>query len=190
MHNPVTKTHLLGVSLVLFSALAFSVSGVLTKSIEADAWVVASWRGGFAAILISFYAWSQVPKGKRLKFGWRGWVLASLGSASSLAFIASFKLTYVANVAVITAILPFAAALLEGLFLRQKVRRVTMVASVFCLTGVLVMAGGSVGSVEVPLAILLAWVVLAEVPPMTSLIGGGVVFAAILWHSVGDYRRG
>ena len=55
------------------------------------------------------------------RLGWRGWLLATVGSLSSIAFIASFKMTYVANVAVIYATVPFAAALLEWLLLRQKV---------------------------------------------------------------------
>ena len=58
--------------------------------------------------------------------GWRGWLLASVGSIASIAFISSFKMTYIANVTVIYAIVPFVAAGLEWLFLRERVNPRTM----------------------------------------------------------------
>ena len=48
---------------------------------------------------------------------------------------------------------------------------------------------GLLGSAEVPLAIFMAWVFLAEVPPLMSFIGGVVVLCAVLWHAVRDYRQ-
>ena len=39
------KGHLLGIILVIASALVFSLAGVLTKIIKADAWTIACWRG-------------------------------------------------------------------------------------------------------------------------------------------------
>ncbi|MEO1161845.1 MAG: DMT family transporter, partial [Pseudomonadota bacterium] len=199
------------------------------------------------------------------------------------AFIAAFKMTYVANVAIIYATVPFAAALLEWLLMRQKVRHPTMVAAAICVAGVLVMVGtgvasinllgdfvavlmmlgnalymvlirvfsktpvvlagaasalqlfvigwfftdpldvslhdglllilfglsfaialilwtegtklitaaesGLLGSAEVPLAILMAWIFLAEVPPLASFIGGVMVLGAVVWHANRDYRQ-
>ena len=285
-HETKTKNQILGIGLVLASTVAFSLSGVLTKAIESDTWTVACWRGLFGAILIAAYVlWQNrtdpMPTGLRL--GWRGWLLASVGSLASLAFIAAFKMTYVANVAIIYATVPFAAAFLEWVLLRQKVRRPTMIAAAISVAGVLVMVGAGVGSVnllgdsvavlmmlgnalymvlirvfsktpvvlagaasafqlfvigwfftdplevslhdgilltlfglsfavavilwtegtklitaaesgllgsaEVPLAVFMAWVFLAEVPPMTSFIGGVMVLCAILWHAIRDYRR-
>jgi drug/metabolite transporter (DMT)-like permease len=189
-------------------------------------------------------------------------------------------MTYVANVAIIYATVPFAAAFLEWVLLRQKVRRPTMIAAAISVAGVLVMVGAGVGSVsllgdfvavlmmlgnalymvlirvfsktpvvlagaasafqlfvigwfftdplavsvhdgllltlfglsfavavvlwtegtklitaaesgllgsaEVPLAIFMAWVFLAEVPPLTSFMGGVLVLCAVLWHAIRD----
>lgn len=285
-HQAGTPKRVLGIGLVLASAMAFSLSGVLTKAIASDTWTVACWRGLFGAILIATYVlWQNrnAPLPATLRLGWRGWLLASVGSLSSLAFIAAFKLTYVANVAVIYATVPFAAAFLEWVLMRQKVRHPTLVAAAISVVGVLVMVGAGVGSVnlfgdfvavlmmlgnalymvlirlfsktpvvlaaaasalqlfvigwfltdpldislhdgmlltlfglsfaiaailwtegtklitaaesgllgsaEVPLAIFMAWVFLAEVPPMASFIGGVMVLGAVFWHANRDYRQ-
>jgi drug/metabolite transporter (DMT)-like permease len=41
----VRDEHLLGVFLMIASALVFALAGVLTKAIAADAWTIASRRG-------------------------------------------------------------------------------------------------------------------------------------------------
>jgi drug/metabolite transporter (DMT)-like permease len=113
----VKQAQLLGSLLVIASALVFSLSGVLTKSIEADAWTIAGWRGLLGGVLIATYvAWCgrRKPMRRVFRLGPKGWLLASVGSAASLAFIYAFKLTYVANVAVIYATAPFMAAGLAG----------------------------------------------------------------------------
>jgi drug/metabolite transporter (DMT)-like permease len=204
--------------------------------------------------------------------------LASLIAGSGLSFVASFKLTYVANVAVVVAALPFVTALIEWVVMRQKVRGVTLVAILISAIGVLVMVSGSLGSinllgdalailmilmqglamvlvrvfkdtpavfaiavggfqvcliglifsdpfdvnfqdamlltafgfsvatasillieglklisateagllgtVEVPAAIFLAWVFLAETPPNTSIVGGSLIFCAVFWNAL------
>jgi drug/metabolite transporter (DMT)-like permease len=282
-HEIDRSNQLLGIGLVLASTVAFSLSGVLTKAIESDTWTIACWRGLFGAVLIATYVlWRNRndTKATPLRLGWRGWLLASVGSLASLAFIAAFKMTYVANVAIIYATVPFAAAFLEWVLLRQKVRRPTMIAAAISVAGVLVMVGAGVGSVsllgdfvavlmmlgnalymvlirvfsktpvvlagaasafqlfvigwfftdplavsvhdgllltlfglsfavavvlwtegtklitaaesgllgsaEVPLAIFMAWVFLAEVPPLTSFMGGVLVLCAVLWHAIRD----
>ncbi len=276
----------LGICLVLASTVAFSLSGVLTKAIESDTWSVACWRGLLGAILVAAYVYWQnrtVPQNTSMRLGWRGWLLASVGSLASLAFIASFKLTYVANVAIIYATVPFAAALLEWLFLRQKVRKTTMIAAALSSVGVVVVVGAGVGSInllgdfvavlmmlgnalymvlirvfsktpvilagaasafqlfvigwfftsplnvslrdaalltlfaiafavavvlwtegtkriaaaesgllgsaEVPLAILMAWMFLSELPPTASFAGGGIVLCAVFWHAIRDAQQ-
>jgi drug/metabolite transporter (DMT)-like permease len=48
---------------------------------------------------------------------------------------------------------------------------------------------GLLGSTETPFAILLAWLLLAELPPLASAIGGGVVLAAVFAHAARDLAR-
>jgi drug/metabolite transporter (DMT)-like permease len=280
------ETHLLGILLVLGSALVFSLSGVLTKSIAADAWTIACWRGLLGGALIAAYvAWARREQPLRAAFrlGRNGWVLATVGSLASLAFIFAFKLTYVANVAVIYATAPFMAAGLGWWLMREGVKWRTLVAAAFALLGVLVVVAGGLGSgsiagdavalamtlgnalyivlirlfrdspvvlagavsalqlfivgwlvvnplavsgpdavllvlfgiafavavvlwtegtrmvpaaeagllgsTETPFAILLAWLLLAELPPSASFIGGGVVLAAVFAHAARDLVR-
>ncbi len=275
--------HLLGVILVIASALVFSLAGVLTKSIAADAWTIACWRGLLGGMLIALYVvWSgrEKPLRETFRLGWRGWLLASVGSLASLAFIFAFKLTYIANVAVIYATVPFMAAGLAWWLLRESFQWRTAVTTAFSLLGVVILVAGGLGSgklvgdtvalimtlgnalymvlirvfrdspvvlaggvsalqlffvgwfvvdplavsqqdavllslfgisfalavvlwtegtklipaaeagllgsAEAPFAILLAWLLLAELPPLTSFIGGSIVLAAVFTHAAGD----
>lgn len=275
-----------GILLVAASALVFSLTGVLTKLIASDVWTIACWRGllgGAAILLYVLWCGRGRPAGPVLRLGWRGWLLASVGSLASLAFIAAFKLTYVANVAVIFATAPFMAAALEWLALRERLRPATLLAAVVAVLGVIVMVSGGVGSdrllgdalallmtfgsalymvlirafrdtpvvlaggvsglqlfvvgwivvdplavsfedavlltlfglsfalavvlwtegnrritaaetallgsAETPFAILLAWLILAELPPAMSFVGGAIVLCAVLTHVLRDLAR-
>lgn len=139
----------LGIVLVSASAVAFALTGVLTKSIHADPLTITCWRGFFGSFLITLYVLGRRRRsGGRecLRLGWRGWLLAVEGAAASVAFISAFKFTYVANVAVIYATSPFIAALLAFLLVREKFRLQTMLAAAVSLCGVAIMVGGGLGS--------------------------------------------
>ena len=280
------QLHTRGLVFVVISAFAFSLAGILTKAIQSDLWVIASWRGFVGGLLIVGYVYWQAKRRSEtspFRLGWRGWVLASLIAGAGLAFIAAFKLTYVANVTVIVAAVPFVTAFIEWAFLGQRVPKATLLAAVVCVIGILVMVGGSVGSInllgdtlavvmiilqatamvlvrefkntpvvfasaiggfqvciiglmfsnpldvgiqdamlltafglsfaaaaifltegiklitateagllgtaEVPIAIFLAWIFLAEVPPTTSFLGGVVIMAAVVWHTLRDRQK-
>ena len=275
-----------GVALVALSAVVFSLSGVLTKMIEADGWTIACWRGligGFAVIAYVEIRRAETPRAQAFRLGLRGWILASVGSIASITFIYAFKLTYVANVAVIYATAPFFAAGLAWLAMREKEKGRTLVAGFLSLLGVaiivsgglgigklvgdllavamtvgnaayivlirkfadvpVVWAGGAaalqlfvigaligvpfdvsvrdavllicfgiafagavilwtegtrlipsaqsalLGTVEIPCAPLLAWVVLNEFPPHVAIVGGAIIMAAVLWHAALDYGQ-
>ena len=139
----------LGIILVSASAIAFALTGVLTKSIHADPLTITCWRGFFGSILISLYVlWRRRRSGGResLKLGWRGWLLAVEGVAASIAFIAAFKFTYVANVAVIYATSPFIAAIFAFVLVREPFRLQTMLAAAVSLCGVGIMVGSGFGT--------------------------------------------
>ncbi|WP_299951671.1 DMT family transporter [uncultured Ruegeria sp.] len=275
-----------GIALVALSAVIFSVSGVLTKVIESDGWTIACWRGligGLAVIAYVEFRRGSTPRDQAFRLGLRGWILASVGSAASIAFIYAFKLTYVANVAVIYATAPFFAAGLGWIAMREVAKGRTLVAGALSLLGVaiivsgglgigklegdllavamtlgnaayivlirkyadvpVVWAGGAsalqlfvvgvligtpfevsmqdaallvlfgitfagavilwtegtrlipsaqsalLGTIEIPCATLLAWVILNEFPPLAAVLGGSVIMLAVLWHAVIDYRQ-
>lgn len=276
-------SHTAGVLLVLGSAAAFSLAGVLTKLVASDAWTVVCWRGFFGAPLIVLYVMWRArgrPLGATFRLGWRGWVLATITSLTSAAFIAAFKLTYVANVVIVYATVPFVAAALGWLALRERVRAATMAAAMAALAGVAIMVSGSagaghlagdllavlmtvgmavymvlirvlrrtpvvlalaasslqlfaagwvlgdplavsagdfallalfgvafalgavlltegtrlipaaeaglLGTADTPLAVLLAWLALAELPPAASVVGGAIALGAVIAHAGRD----
>jgi drug/metabolite transporter (DMT)-like permease len=275
-----------GILLVTASAIVFSFAGVLTKAIESDAWTITCWRGLLGGSLIVLYvAWLDRGKPLRRVFGlgWHGWILATVGSFASLAFIFAFKLTYVANVAVIYATAPFLAAGLGVFLLKEHIRPTTFIAAAISLLGVIVVVAGGLGSgnllgnavallmtfgnalyvvlirrfrntpvvlaggvsglqlfvvgwfvvdplavspsdavlltlfglsfavavvlwtegtrlipaaqasllgsAETPFAILFAWLLLAELPPAASFIGGAIVLTAVFVHAVRDLAQ-
>ncbi len=97
-----------------------------------SAWLL--WRRGRAGLV----DW------KRL--GWAGWAAATVSSAATVCFIAAFKNTAVANVAIVYATAPFVAAAIAWVWMRETPGLTTLAAAGLCLAGVIVMVGGSVGS--------------------------------------------
>ncbi len=47
---------------------------------------------------------------------------------------------------------------------------------------------GLLGSSETPFAIVLAWLLLSELPPTAGFVGGGIVLAAVFVHAACDLR--
>jgi drug/metabolite transporter (DMT)-like permease len=281
--EPRKSSHVLGIVLIAASTAFFALAGIFTKATVADSWTIACWRGLVGALAIGAYVLFRRERGmsrKSLTLGRRGWALVVVGAVSSAFFIASFKHTYVANVAVIYATVPFMAAGIEWAVLGQRARRQTMLTALVSLIGVLVIVAGSVGggnlfgdalavvmtfgcaiylvmvraytdtpvvwaaavsslllflagwlvtdplaltsrdflviaafglsfaaasilwtegarllpaseagllgAAEVPLAILFAWIILAELPPMQSMIGGAIVLVAVFAHAGRD----
>lgn len=273
----------LGPVLVLSSAVLFSFSGVLTKAIDAGSWTILGWRGVVGGAGIATYVWFRKrgqPARDVFRLGRDGWILATVGGIGSITFIFSFKNTFVANVSVIYAVIPFVAALLERIILGEPIRRRTFGAASLSIVGVVIIVGGSLGSpnldgdvvaiamvflnalymvlirtytnadpvlagaasgpmlfavgwlfadladvtgrdavllvlfglvfagatvlwiegtklipaaesgllgsVETPIAIAMAWIILSETPPVASIIGAAVVLLTVLFHARPD----
>jgi drug/metabolite transporter (DMT)-like permease len=283
------RRRLAGVAFVTASTAFFGLSGVFAKAITADTWTIAGWRGLVGSILITLYVlWRRRSQAdySPIRLGQRGWSMVIVSALSSLMFIASFKFTYVANVAVIYATAPFMAAAIERVALGERVKLQTMAMAAISLAGVAVIVSGGLGSgnlfgdmlallmtagcalylvmvrafrdtsavwaaavaafllfpaswlvvdplavsgpdmlvicgfgvcfaaavilltegarllpaaesgllgsAEIPFAVLFAWLILAELPPASSIVGGAVVLAAVLLHAGRDiaaYRK-
>jgi drug/metabolite transporter (DMT)-like permease len=278
--------HARGAVLVTTSAVFFALAGTFTRSIDAGAWTIACWRGLVGSAIIAAYVlWRGRGPGilGRLRLGKRGWMLALVSALSSIAFITAFKLTYVANVTIIYATVPFMAAGLERIMLGQRTHTSTILAAAVSLAGVAIMMAGGIGtgslsgnamavlmtfgcalymvlirkltdtpvvwtgavaafllflaglivtnpldvttrdavlmcafgasfaaavilwtegtrlvsaaesgllgSAEVPLAIIFAWLFLGELAPAASLVGGGVVIVVLFGYAAREFRR-
>ncbi|HQY44650.1 MAG TPA: DMT family transporter [Paracoccaceae bacterium] len=278
--NPREADHRLGILLVCASAVPFSLAGIFTRLIGTEIGTVLVWRALIGGAIILLYARRQ-ERGRPM--GWQGWLMVLVGGLASVAFIAAFRMTYVANVTLIYAMSPFAAAALDrmirgvrpdGALLRAAVLSVLGVTLIFAggfggvswggdlmaglmmglfalyivlirafpdapaltaaaWSGLLPMAAGLAlgveilpgardvfwlvafglsfavavilftegarrvsaaeagfyGGLEVPLAVLFAWVVLAETPPATTLAGGALIVGALVWHGAGALKR-
>lgn len=272
-----------GPVLVLGSAVLFSFSGVLTKAIDAGSWTILGWRGVIGGGAIAGYVWfrkrNERPRDV-FRLGPHGWLLATVGGIGSITFIFAFKNTFVANVSVIYATIPFVAALLERIILGETMKRRTLGAATASVIGVVVIVGGSLGSpnldgdvvalgmvalnalymvlirtftdtdpvlagaasgpmlfaagwffadltdvsnrdamllivfglvfagatvlwiegtklipaaesgllgsAETPIAIVMAWIILSEAPPIASIVGATIVLATVMLHSWQD----
>ncbi len=47
---------------------------------------------------------------------------------------------------------------------------------------------GLLGSAETPVAIVLAWIILSETPPVASMVGALIVLATVLMHARSDFK--
>ena len=90
---------------------------------------------------------AATARGRQPASAWDGAAgrLPIVGALSSIAFIAAFKYTYVANVAVIYATVPFMAAAIEWLALGNRTRLQTLATAAVSLVGVAIIVAGSIG---------------------------------------------
>ena len=136
----------LGVLCVTASAVAWSTAGFFTRLIPLDGWTILFWRGVFSGLFIAGYIVWQY-RGDTLRvyrsMGRPGWLFAVCSAVGMTTFIPALKLTTVADVAVIYATAPFVTAALAWIWLRERPRAATWIASTLAFVGVLVTLGGS-----------------------------------------------
>lgn len=136
--------HRLGLLLVTASAIAWSTAGFFTRLIPLDAWTMLVWRGLFGALGILLFVIVQ-ERGKTLRsfrsVGWPGWLFALVSATGMMLFITSLTLTTVARVAIIYATVPFVAAGLGWVVMRERASASAIAASLAALAGVVIMVG-------------------------------------------------
>lgn len=187
-----TKEHTLGAALVVASTAVFGLAGVLTKAISADALTVTCWRGLVGGVLMTIYVMLRRGKAGQpasLRLGWKGWLVAIVGAVASIAFIAAFKYTFVANAAFIYATVPFATALLALLVIGERIRARTVLAGVASLVGVALMVSSGLGTgnlfgdfLALAMTFLSAlYVVLIRLYRDTPVVWAGAVSAYLLF---------
>ncbi|GGA13936.1 DMT family transporter [Neptunicoccus cionae] len=139
------RHYTLGVMLVTFSALIWASAGIFTRGVDADAWSVIFWRGLAATGFTFIYL--LLTEGLRRE--WKmmrppAWLATVLMASGTAAFIPAFKLSSVANVALIWATAPFVTAALAWVMLGERPSRRVVIASIATAAGVGILAGGSV----------------------------------------------
>ena len=138
-----------GIALLMLSVVTYSTAGLFTKGVAAGAWEIIFWRGLFSAAFAT--VWTVRRGGFRREFfgmGASGWAVAVVGGLGQAAFIPAFKLTTIANVALIYAVAPLIAALLAWLVMRERASARTLTGCLFGLAGVAIIVSGSLGRVS------------------------------------------
>jgi len=160
--------HATGVALVVISALVFSSAGIFTKGVTTPAWGVVFWRGIAAA---GFTLGYLVLRGQLLReikaFNMPACAVVGMSAAGTAAFIPAFKLTSVANVALIYGAAPFVAASMAWIFIGEGATGKVILASLAGFAGVLIILSGALGEGNITGDLLALW--------MTLMMSGVVV---------------
>jgi drug/metabolite transporter (DMT)-like permease len=136
--------HRLGLLFVMTAAVAWSTSGLFTRSLPLDAPTILFWRGlfgalGMVALLAAVPNLGGIASFRRL--GAPGLAYSAITALSMLLFITALLNTTVAHVAVLTATVPFFAAALAWIALREKPGKTAVICSLTALVGVSLMVG-------------------------------------------------
>ena len=161
--------HRTGVALVVAAAVAWSTAPLFTRLLHYNSWTILFWRGLFGGgFIAAFLIVTQGRSGLRELTGMRanGWLVASLSTLAMVTFIPALQLTSVANVAIIIAAQPFAAAALAWIWFRETARLRTLLAAFVALGGVAIIVSGAAGAADVT-GIGLAFVMMFAVSTMT-----------------------
>ncbi len=136
-----------GLILVAASAMLFSTPGLFTRGVDASGWDVTFWRGVFGTVvMLGFMAWRGSLRQEFSAMRGPGWFAALVWASGALAYIAAFKLTSIANVALIYGSAPLLSAVVAWAYLREVPRRIVLAASGLAFAGVAVVALGSLGN--------------------------------------------
>lgn len=196
-----SRSYLVGVALVTMATLMWSSAGLFMRSLDLDLATIQVWRALFGALSLFLIILGE--HGRRApqaiaSIGPVGFLVAvPLSAISMLAFVVALKLTTVANVMIVYATVPFLAAGVAFVWVRERPERRVVIASCIALAGVVVMAGGAargddiVGSFAsfVMTATFAVLVVMARrfrgmpMAPINAV--GGLLCAALAWPFAG-----
>jgi drug/metabolite transporter (DMT)-like permease len=132
-----------GLVLVTVATVMWSSAGLFVRMLDLDVWTTLGWRsvfGGLTLVIISLFG--QRTKAPTAATPYGMYALLGLFSALSMfGYIASLKLTTVANVLSIYATVPFIAAGLAYFLIGERIERRVLTASCVAFVGVLIVAG-------------------------------------------------
>ena len=150
MTSKTRSEYTIGIILLVAAAVTFSTAGIFTKGVVAGAWAVIFWRGIFAAAFTTGWIINQGTF--RFNFhslGYRGWAVGIVGAIGTAAFIPAFKLTSIANVALIYAIAPLIASVLAWRLIGERITIRTLFGSLCAFLGVVIIVSGSIGQINI-----------------------------------------
>lgn len=170
--TPDRRRYHLGLALVLFAVIAWSTAGYFTRLIPVDTWTMQFWRAVFGAVtcLVAIIAMHRGRPARAFARARRPTLLYGLVSGLGMtAFLGSLGLTSVAHVSIVYASLPFVAAIMAALMLRERAPPGTLLAGLVAFAGVAFAAIGGAGEGR--------WTGDLVAVAMTLLMGGMIIIA-------------
>ncbi len=146
--TPDRRRYLIGLALVLFAVVTWSSAGYFTRLIRVDSWTMQFWRAVFggATALVALAVMERRNTARALAgLGRAGWLYGLVSGLGMTCFLGSLSLTSVAHVAIIYAALPFVAAAMAALALRERSAPGTLLAGAVAFAGVALAAFGGAG---------------------------------------------
>jgi drug/metabolite transporter (DMT)-like permease len=185
--QPVGGSAVLGSWLVTGAAVAWSFGGAIDRFISAsDTWAVVFWRSVFACSFLIIFLIAR--DGRRAveafrQMGWPGATVALCFMTASISFVQAIALTTVANVILINATVPLAAALIAWLILGERISGLTWAAIAAVIVGVALMVSdgsGEAGALAGNLLALLITFVFAIATIVTRRYSGVRMTPAVI----------
>ncbi|HYL18556.1 MAG TPA: DMT family transporter [Burkholderiales bacterium] len=145
-----SSEHRKGVLLMIGATLCWSTAGVLVRNMSlTDGWEITFWRSLFMTVFVMgvlLVQYGRTTIARIRAVGRSGVMVGALWALMYVSFILAIGRTTIANVLVLSSISPFAAALMGGLFLHERVPGRTLLAMLAAFAGVVLMFVDSIGS--------------------------------------------
>src|SRR5260370_19752530 len=117
------ERRLYGVLLITASTLMWSTAGFFVRALDLELWTMVAWRSLFACLSLlplAFLLRGRALFRLRHSVGPGGLAAIPIMAVAMFSYVAALKLTSVANVMVVYATVPFLAAGLAFLLLRER----------------------------------------------------------------------
>jgi drug/metabolite transporter (DMT)-like permease len=141
-----SEGRLYGVLLITASTLMWSSAGFFVRSLDLEVWSIVAWRSLFACLsllLLAYLLNGRALLRFRQSVGPGGLAAIPVMAVAMLSYVAALRLTTVANVMVVYATVPFLAAGLAFLLLRERPGLRALCAAGVAFIGVVIMAGSA-----------------------------------------------
>jgi drug/metabolite transporter (DMT)-like permease len=144
----IRAAHSKGILLIALSTITWSSGGLFVRLLPFELWTIMFWRGLFASIFIGaflLYRFGKETFDVLRGIDAHGLLITLCSTASTIFFVASVQRTSVANAFTILAALPFVAAAIAWIWLRERPSGLTLLASVVALAGIVIMLKPTAG---------------------------------------------
>lgn len=145
--RPDASRRAFGLALVFCGSLLWSTAGPFMRAVDhLDIWTIQTWRALFGALSLVIIVLVEHRSAalSTFRINRLGVFALVLSAGSMIVYIGALKLTTVATVLIVYATLPFVAAGVAFVVLKERVERRTLAASTLALAGVALIAGTAV----------------------------------------------